>query len=448
MAAHVTRNDPEPFRRPPHVDGLSDLLARRIARGGARVIVSIPPRHGKTKLVVETLPVWALSHFPRWPVLFATYEARFAAELGGRAKRFALEHPETGVRVAKGWRASDSAWQTEEGGGMWSSGVGGPMTGRGAKLLLIDDPIKNPAEAFSSVVQESLWAWWQMTARPRLEPGGSAIVVLHRWAEKDLPGRLLAQMEQGGEPWEVWRLPAIAEDGDLLGRRPGEALWPERYPIAALEALRGGMTSSRWRALFQQDPKPGAGVMFRREWFKIVPEAPTGARWCRFWDFAGSDDVGTSASEDPCWTAGVRVGRYRGEWWIADSRRRRAVGKPIEDLLRETAKEDRAVCGGSIKTRGEVEPGGMARQWLDHLAREVLCGFDFRGEPARESKVRRAEPLAAAAENGHVHLVSGPWVKDFLDEIEAFPDGRFKDQVDAASGAMNELADSDAETLM
>jgi predicted phage terminase large subunit-like protein len=271
---------------------------------------------------------------------------------------------------------------------------------------------------------------------------------MHRWHDKDLPGRLLAQMADGGEPWEYWRIPAIAEPDDVLGRPVGAPLWTERYPLSELAAIRSGMTSSMWRSLYGQDPRPGSGVMFKREWFKIVPTAPTGASWCRAWDFAGSDDLPTATNEDACWTAGVRVGRFRGEWWIADSRRRRAIGKPIEDLLKETAKEDRAVCGGSIKIRGEVEPGGMARQWLDHLAREVLCGFDFLGEPARESKTRRAEPLAAAAENGHVHLVAGPWVKDFLDEIEGFPDAKIKDQVDAASLGMNELADSDNPSVM
>lgn len=438
-AEHLTRRDRVPYLRPLHIDRLSDLLARRIARGGARIIVSIPPRHGKSEQTSVVLPNWALSNWPDWPVLFATYEARFATEWGGKAKRFALEHPEGGVRVVKNWMASDAAWRTPEGGGMWCSGAMGPMVGRGAKLLVVDDPIKNPLEAYSTVVQDRLWAWWQMTARPRLEPGGSAVMVLHRWHQHDLPGRLLAQAEAGGEPWEYFRLPAIAEENDPLGRAPGDPLWRERYDADALNAIRTSMTGPRWRVLYQQDDRAWTGSMMKREWFKLEDKAPPGVRWCRMWDFAGT--TASTANEDPDYTAGALLGVKDGEWYLADVRRKRVVGAPLEAWLRATAAEDRALMAPAhVAIRAEVEPGGSAKQWIDHLARTVFVGYDFKGDHVTGSKERRAEPVAAAAEHGHFHVVKGPWVKEYLDEAEAFPDGPHDDQIDATSGAQTHLA--------
>jgi hypothetical protein len=125
---------------------------------------------------------------------------------------------------------------------METAGVGGPITGKGADVLIIDDPIKNPEEANSPTQREKIWDWFQTTAYTRLEPGGAIILIMTRWHPDDLAGRLLKQMESGGEHWEVVSLPAIAEDRDLLGRKPGQALWPARFDEAALAAKKNAQS--------------------------------------------------------------------------------------------------------------------------------------------------------------------------------------------------------------
>ena len=181
------------------------------------------------------LPAWYLGVWPDRRVMLAAYEATFARSWGRKARQVFVEAacPVFGRGLSGDNSAADD-WSTTAGGGMTTAGVGGPMTGRGANLLIIDDPVKNAEEALSQTTRNNHWDWWQSTASTRLEPGGVVIGIMTRWHEDDIFGRLL----KGGGQIRRLTLPALAEHGDPLGRQPGEALWPERYPAAKLEQMR------------------------------------------------------------------------------------------------------------------------------------------------------------------------------------------------------------------
>ncbi len=411
---------------------LSEALVEAVAGRSPRLLVTMPPRHGKSELISHYAPIWYLNKYPERRVMLASYEADFAASWGRKVRNTIVQNEAIlQVRIA-GDSAAANRWDTTAGGGMVTAGVGGPLTGRGANLLIVDDPVKNAEEAASQVYREKTWDWWASTAYTRLEPGGAAVVVMTRWHEDDLAGRLLRESEQGGERWTSLRLPALAEAGDPLGREPGEALWPYRYDEAALERIQQAVGSRVWSALYQQSPHPTEGAMFQRAWFPIVDAAPADCRRVRYWDLAATE---ARAGSDPDWTAGCLLAKKDGIYYVQDMRRIRGTPLQVEALIRQTAELD----GRATHIWMEQEPGSSGVNTIDHYTRRVLAGYVFRGNRTTGSKTERAAPLASQAEAGNVRLVRGPWVGAFLDELESFPLGAHDDQVDACSGAFERL---------
>jgi len=221
-----------------------DVLHREDRVG---VVVSMPPRHGKTEFCTLWVPLWYLATNPRGRVCVATYNADYARELGARA----LERWESlGMSVDPRARSAEM-WRTGGGGWFYAVGVGGALTGRGFDLLVVDDPIKNVEEALSPTYRRRVWDWFQSVAMTRLEPGGKCLVVMTRWHVEDLVGMLLS-VDPGR--WVEVRLSALAMEGDPLGRQVGEALWPERFSREWLETRRQVMEPHWWWALYQQSP--------------------------------------------------------------------------------------------------------------------------------------------------------------------------------------------------
>lgn len=250
-----------------HLLLLDRKLVETINKRDGRLIVQMPPRHGKSELISRYLPAWYLGTFPDRNVMLVSYEAHQAAKYGRYARNLMIENgPKVfGVSVADDSSAADRWGIQGREGGMVTAGIGGPLTGKGAHLLIVDDPIKNAEQAVSEVYRDKAWEWWQSTAFTRLEPGGSIIIVQTRWHNDDLAGRV--QREQAEEGWDVVSLPAIAEEDDLLGRAVGEPLWPERYPLERLAKMRGGMSPYWWNALFSQRPSQHESVEWPAEYF-------------------------------------------------------------------------------------------------------------------------------------------------------------------------------------
>jgi len=407
------------------------------AEGDTGLIVTLPPRHGKTTLISEWFPAWLLGRSPTLQLLLASHEADFAADRGRRARDILKEHGPRifGVTVREDSSAAERWEIAGHGGGMVTAGVNGPITGRGAHFLIIDDPIKNWEQAHSASFRERLWDWYISTARPRLEPGGFIVLVMARWHEDDLAGHLIRQMQAdpAADHFKIIRLPAIAEENDLLGRKPGDPLWPERYDFAALDKIKHSVGFRIWNALYQQAPCSTEAALFRREQFRFVDTPLPCVREARYWDIAATP---VSEGTEPDWTVGARLGidQYK-RVVIRDIRRRRGTPTQVEALVRQTAIED----GIGVAVRIEQEPGSAGKMMVDHF-RIILPGYDVRGLPSTSSKMSRAKPMAEFAQSGNLILVLAPWNAPLLDELEAFPNGLHDDQVDACSGAFAELS--------
>jgi predicted phage terminase large subunit-like protein len=256
------------------------------------------------------------------------------------------------------------------------------------------------------------------------------VLIQTRWHEDDLAARLLAS--ERAADWEVVSLPALAEDGDPLGRALGAPLCPDRYDVPALEDFRAVLGERSFTALYQQRPYPAEGALFKREWFSLSSAVPAGARRVRYWDTAGAD-VGRGD-----YTVGLLMATDdRGSFYVEDVTRGQWTAHPRNEIIKQTAQLDRDAYG-SVVTYIE-EPPGLAKESTDAIIRE-LAGFNARADRVRNDKVTRAEPFAAQCEAGNVKLLRGSWNAAYLDEICAFPYGKHDDQVDPSSGAFNRLA--------
>jgi predicted phage terminase large subunit-like protein len=431
-------------------------LDRVIAGELRRLMIFAPPQHGKSELVSVRLPAYWLGCRPDDPVILASYAASLAESKSRQARQIVEGHEFgrlfPGLTTRRDSRAVDH-WQLEgHRGGMLAAGVGGPVTGHGGLLGIIDDPVENWEQAQSATIREKIWDWWRSVFRTRIWENGSIVLIMTRWHEDDLAGRLLA--EQARE-WTVLRLPAVAEtqaerdeydrlvglptgQPDPLGRAPGQPLCPRRFSAQALAELRRDVGSLAWSAEYQGRPRAPEGNRFKRAWFQLVDAAPAGAARVRYWDQAATEGGG-------CYTAGVLMARGTdGLYYVVDVVRGQWSPGQRDPIICQTAERDRKAYAATVQWF-EQEPGSGGKESAQAKVR-LLAGFPVRIERVTGSKEVRAEPLAAQAEAGNVRLVRGPWNGAYLDELCSFPNGAFKDQVDATSGAFNKLASRPATT--
>ncbi len=422
------------------------MLNRRLmeaAAGNKRLMVFMPPRHGKSELCSRYLPAWYLGTYPDKHVMLCSYESTFASTWGQRARDVleSIGKEIFGVTV-RGDSRNRRLWETHQGGGMITAGVGGPITGRGGHLVVIDDPVKNAEEAMSPVMRQRAFDWYLSTLYTRLEPDASIVILMTRWHEGDLAGLLLKEMEEeDGEKWDVITLPAVAEENDMLGREVGEALWPQRYDTERLKSIRRAIQTRHgdrwWQALYQQRPQAPEGGLFRRFWFQTAAIVPPLVDAVRYWDLAATEDGG---SGDPDWTVGTLMGvDAGGSFWVVDVRRLRGTPREVEDTIVSVAEHD----GHEVPIIMEQEPGSSGKSLIDYYRRRVLMGFTVTADKVSMNKVRRAEPLSSAFELGNIMLAKRPWNADYINELCSFPFGEHDDQVDASSGAYIALVKAD-----
>jgi predicted phage terminase large subunit-like protein len=418
----------------PHLSLLNGYIVWAIENEG-RLIVEMPVRHGKSELCSIWTPVWYLHHHPDKQIVLASYEQTWATNKFGRPVRNLVERhkKKLGITLSKDL-SGGSEWQTLQGGGMATVGVGGPLTGRGVDLMIIDDPVKNFEEANSKVHREKVFDWWTSTAATRMEPGGAVVLLMARWHVDDISGRLQSEeyYDPDGDEWTVVSMPAIAPENrvDMLGREPGEPLWPERWPLPRL--MRAKARSARdWASLYQQSPRREEGNMFNREWFEIVDDFPRKAKEIRFWDLAGTEN---SQGNDPDFTVGMKVAHWKGQYWITDIVRFRGTPGTVRQRIRQTAQLD----GKRVAVWMFQDPGQAGKDQVEDYQKNVLPGYALRAYRPTGSKETMADPVSAAAEAGNVKILSwiGPTkIKAFLDEAEDFPLGSHDDQIDPLGGA-------------
>jgi len=437
LAATITpltlarRLDPS-YRRPPHLALLDDLLLDVAARKITRLLVTMPPRHAKSETCSHWFPAWLLGHRPDTRVILASYEASFAASWGRKVRDSLAQAAASGLfatQVRDDVSAAGNWAIAGHDGGMRTAGVGGAITGFGADVLIVDDPVKNAEEATSLVYREKAWEWWRSTAFSRLEPGGVAILIQTRWHQDDLAGRILAQE---ADKWHTVNLPALAEEGDLLGRAPGVPLWPERYPAETLADIREVNGSYWWAALYQQAPTIRGESMFRADLIRVlerpVPRERIKAR-VRAWDLAGTEGGGD-------WTVGVRMALLDDESvLVEDVQRFQRSPQQTRAAVAQTA----AIDGPEVPILMEQEPGQSGKDQIDSYRRTVVPGYRLTAVRATTNKTLRADPFAAAVEAGRVAVYRADWTLTFLAEMEAFPHGAHDDQVDASAVAFGAL---------
>jgi len=248
---------------PAHHHGVICSKLEAVERGDIkRLIITVPPRHTKSLLSSEMFPSWYIGRNPDKQVIACSYSADLAGDFGRKVrnhvKRQAFRNLFPDVRLLADSQAAGK-WNTESGGAYVSAGIGGSITGKGAHVAIIDDPIKNREEAESPVVRKKIWNWYTSTLYTRLMPGGSLIVIMTRWHHDDLVGRLLREQENGGDRWEVINLRAVDDDWT-------KALWPEWYPVSELRKIRAVIGSRDFEALYQQQPSGDTSLGFDEDW--------------------------------------------------------------------------------------------------------------------------------------------------------------------------------------
>lgn len=427
----------------PHLD-IIDRIYQRIAAGERlRVMVTMPPRAGKSRRTSRWGPVWYMRRQPDHRFMLASYAAHLADDHGRWVRNIITEHASTlGIDLRYGSQAANRFDVAGHEGGMVTAGVGGALTGRGAHVACVDDPFKGSEDAGSPTQRDRVWDWWQSVLLTRLEPQGSVLLVNTRWDDDDLSGRLL---KEEPDDWIVIDLPALAlSDDDPLGRQPGEALWPARYSADDYARIRKSVGERVWWSLYQQQPRPLEGGVWQWSWITANRVSPVAfravdlARVVVALDPAGGDTPGHDESGI------VAAGRSTdGHYYVLADR----TGKhSAENRGRETCLLALELDADAIVV--ETNYGGdMARQnvlqaWAE-LARQGKT--EGRTMPrvvdvtAKKGKRLRAEPIAQLYETGLVHHCA-EFQQLETQMVTWIPGLDSPDRMDAAVHALTELA--------
>ncbi len=394
-----------------------------------RLMVQMPPGSAKSTYGSILFPAYFLGLHKDKQIIATTHTASLADYFGRHVRNTVVQNGEfLGVRMASESRAS-ARFSLQEGGEYFATGVRGPITGRRADLVIVDDPIKSWAEAESLTFRDALYDWYRAELSARLKPGGRIVLIMTRWHEDDLAGRLLAAESS----WTCLRLPAIAETGDMLGRRPGEVLWPEWQDETAMLRRRREVGERAFAAMYQQNPRPPDAALFKVQNISILAQAPELVRTIRAWDLAASLP---EPGKNPDFTVGLKLGVMADHRLVVlDVLRFQASPAQVEARIQATARAD----GAATILALPQDPGQAGAAQVAMLTRG-LGGFHVVATPEMGAKVTRAMPAATQVDAGNLSLLAAPWNDMFLAEIRAFPDSLKDDQVDALSRAVNILA--------
>ncbi len=397
------------------------------------LLISCPPRHGKSALVSVALPAYMLGKHPDWEIVCATYGQDLATDFGAKVRatisdpRYASIFPELALDDSS--RAKDNFLTTQM-GGYKAVGIGGALTGRGAHALLVDDPVKDKEEADSETFRDRAWNWYNTVASTRLHPGGGKICTQTRWHESDLTGRIEEQtaLEPDGEKWTKFTYPAIATH-DEKHRKKGEALHPERYPLLWLERRRLAMPVRDWSALYQQNPVPDTGIVFDREWIKFYPDAepPTNLKKYLASDLAISSK--TYADHTVMWPFGID--EHKHLWFLSDMVREKGLKQG--DLAKLMVQKAQDHACSYVVIEGEKLYLTL-KDLLEQEMRRTSIYFGIEAPPPTQDPIVRAGPLIGMMQLGMVHFPKS-LEELILREFLGFPAAKSNDTVSAASYA-------------
>lgn len=411
------------YQMPPHVMLLNDLLLDVHFGRKKRIIVSMPPRHGKSELISKYFPAWYLFNNPENRIILTSYGADFAASWGRKIKSaFKEVGGIKGLMLAEDSKAAHRFDIRGHQGGLNTAGVGGDITGKGAHLLIIDDPIKNHEEANSETYRNKVWEWFNATAYTRLEPGGAIIVIMTRWHYDDIVGRLLAS---GDKTWDYFCLPAIAEDDDLLGREPGEALWPERYDVEQLMKIKAQMSSYWFTALYQQQPVATETQIFKTHWWHYYHNSVQCDYIVQSWDTAFKTEQQNDYSVCTTW------GITNGGFYLLDVYRAKVPFPELQQAVKSLYEK----WHPSIVL---IEDKASGQSLIQVLQRETR--IPIKAVQVDKDKITRAHVITPLVEGGKVFLPKlHPLLEDVLGEFSRFPMDKHDDIVDSCVHALSFL---------
>src|SRR3990167_5338424 len=430
MAVKITQGRWIPAK---HLVYISTIVATAIMRGRARIIVTVPPRHGKSEFLSVNTPLWFLDWFPDKYVMGLSYGLDLATDFSLKVRTALMDpmlQPLFNVRLRSDKLKIDR-FLTVQGGGYTAAGIGGVITGRDADLLLIDDYTKNAEAALSKAQRDKDWEWFKSTAYTRKNPGASVIVLATRWDCDDMIAHLTNEMPG---KWLVINLPALAYENDPLGRAVGEPLWPERYDMEALMDIKSALGTYWWNALYQQRPLASMGGLELGNYLKYIDahELPPLARrkTVRSWDMAATEGAGD-------FTAGLKMhlGLDNGKIFIEDLQHDQLSPQRSDKLLETTANTD----GYGVPIWFEQEPGSAGKIVISNYTTQILPGFSVKGERATGPLEVRAQPFLAAVESGNVYCVRAPWNAKFREELNGFPTAEHDDIIAAGALAYSKL---------
>lgn len=441
-----------------HHAKINELLCEIAAQRIYRAVIEAPPQHGKSMLASMYFPAWYLGRFPHKRIILLSYSIEYAESWGAKTRDVLAEYGPSIFGVGFSKSASAAGWWELvdhngklTGGGMVATGLSGSVTGKGADLLIIDDPLKDNEEAESAHQRQKVWNKFASVAYTRLAPGAAIMDIQTRWHEDDLGGRLLAGQDEAGEHWTELRLPAICDSyDDPLGREIGEALWPEMYPIKTLEITRKVIGAYFFSALYQGKPTPAEGATFKSEHFHyfdlergydakvayVVDRgegvAPQKLRWpselCRHYMIVDPALTTEKYSDYTCMMLAAMTSN--DDLLVLDIVR---VKMESPDLIPQiahlfhtwypapaTIKCERVAFQLSIIQALKRSPYNLPVDKLDAAGR----------------KEERAGPVARRIAEGRVFFRRGAeWLPDFEDELLHFPNGAHDDQVDCLAYA-------------
>jgi predicted phage terminase large subunit-like protein len=393
----------------------------------SRLMIFMPPRHGKSLNTSTIFPAWYLGRNPDRQVIFGSYGQALSDDFGRQVRNLLNDQVHQAIfpvcRLSEDSTAAHR-FNTTRGGAYYAVGRGGPITGRGAHLLILDDLLKDWSEANSETIRRGLHDWYSSVAYTRLAPGGAIVLIQTRWHDDDLAGRLLSS--SSGEHWDILSLAAIAEEDESF-RRKGEALWPARFPLSELEKIQAAIGNRAFVSLYQQRPSAVEGAIFKRDWWQFYrPPAPGPfIQIIQSWDTAFK--TGQENDYSVCTTWGVTDNAF----FLLHVWHGKAEFPELKRIMTSLAEQ---WCSHVILI--EDRASGQS------VIQELKSSTRFPIIPVKpdSDKQSRAQAITPMIESGKVFLPeNASWVPYFLDEISSFPSGLHDDIVDSVSQALNHL---------
>ena len=418
------------FVEGPHHIKIAEKLQDFLTGKNKRLIVNMPPRHTKSEFASFLFPAWMMGQNPRLKIIQATHTGELAIRFGRKVRNLMNTKEYRGIFPDVNLRTDNQAagrWETNLGGEYYAAGVGGAITGRGADLLIIDDP-HSEQDALSETAMDNAYEWYTSGPRQRMQPGGSIVIVMTRWSDKDLTGQLIKKMgDLKADKWDIIEFPAILDDDEEEKRKP---IWPQYWKLEELDKVKASLVPSKWNAQWQQNPTHDGTSIIKREWWNIwdKPNPPDCMFKIQSYDTAFSKKESADYSAITTWgifapnegkeTHLILLNSIKGRWDFPE--------------LKQVAKEQLAAYQPESVI---IEAKASGTPLIHELRRFGVYAQAFSPNRGMDKHVR-LNSVAPIFEAGHVWRTNDNWAVDVQEELAAFPYGEHDDLVDATTLAL------------